>query len=270
MLQHSALRVVPLDQCVLHERTDPQRVARIAERLASEQALRNPPIVGTYPGLNGLIVVDGATRVTALRQLGVPHVIAQVVAYDDPAVALAGWNHIIADVPSDTFCAAMQTDAGVVVRDCPQAEAEAALAANLILAYAVDATGACWALEAPPARQDTTALLHAIFASYARLGLISRTLERRCISGAPQVLVVFPPYAKTALVKLVLAGGDVPPGITRHTIPERVLRINLPLGFLREETSLAQKQARLDTWIGERWATHRMRYYQEPTIVFDE
>ncbi|HYF62234.1 MAG TPA: hypothetical protein VD886_05425 [Herpetosiphonaceae bacterium] len=269
MFQHSALRVVPLDRCILHERTDPRRVAKLADRLASEQILSNPPIVGTHPGLDGLIVVDGATRVTALRQLGVPHVIAQVVAYDDPQVSLAGWNHAIGDVSGAAFRAAVQADAGVAVRACRHEEAEAALAADLLLAYAVDGAGACWALDMPAPGQDATALRHAIFASYARLGPITRTLERQ-YAGESQVLVVFPTYEKTTLVELVLAGHDVPPGITRHAIPERVLRLNLPLRFLREESPLVQKQALLDAWIGERTAAQRMRYYQEPTIVFDE
>ena len=59
------LRVVPIEQCLLHEQTDDARVARLAARLKADGMLRNPPVLGRHDGLDSLIVLDGATRVTA-------------------------------------------------------------------------------------------------------------------------------------------------------------------------------------------------------------
>ena len=59
------IRVVPIDHCLLHEQTDDARVARLAARLKADGLLRNPPVLGQHDGVDALIVLDGATRVTA-------------------------------------------------------------------------------------------------------------------------------------------------------------------------------------------------------------
>ena len=59
--------VVPIDHCLLHEQTDDARVARLAARLKTDGILRNPPVLGRHDGVDSLIVLDGATRVTASR-----------------------------------------------------------------------------------------------------------------------------------------------------------------------------------------------------------
>src|SRR5204863_5771752 len=45
-------------------------------------------------------------------------------------------------------------------------------------------------------------------------------------------LIVFPPYRPADLLALTRAGLRVPTGITRHIIPARALRVNVPLPLL--------------------------------------
>src|SRR5262245_8375211 len=97
------LQIVPLERCVLHEETDDERVARLEARLGAEGVLRNPPILGRHADLDTLIVLDGATRVTALQALGAPHILAQVVDYDDDAIELHTWSHVLSDMALDAL-----------------------------------------------------------------------------------------------------------------------------------------------------------------------
>ena len=62
------------------------------------------------------------------------------------------------------------------------------------------------------------------------------------------------------------AGAVLPAGISRHVIPGRALRINVPI----DNTPLEEKQAWLEAWLRQRRAGHGVRYYAEPTFLFDE
>ena len=80
------------------------------------------------------------------------------------------------------------------------------------------------------------------------------------------VVVVYPNYTKRDIVALSQAGAMLPAGITRHVIPGRALRINAPL----DGATLEQKQAWLTGWLREREVGHGVRFYAEPTFLFDE
>ena len=88
------LQLVPLDRCVLHESIDPQRVARLAAHLRAEDVLRNPPIVAAAAN-QPLMVLDGATRTTALRELGLLAAPVQLINYADERIELHTWAHLL-------------------------------------------------------------------------------------------------------------------------------------------------------------------------------
>ncbi len=200
------LQVVPIEQCLLHEETDGARVARLSARLAADGVLRNPPILGRHEGVEQLIVLDGATRVTALGALGY----------------LAR---------GDGRCLALGHSADLVAR--------AAALRRLFAAYAGRATIARFPPAEWPIRLDE---------------------HGACVA------VVYPTYAKRDLVALALAGAVLPAGITRHVIPGRALRINAPIN----QRPLAEKQAWLAGWLRDHQAGHHVRFYVEPTYLFDE
>jgi hypothetical protein len=63
----------------------------------------------------------------------------------------------------------------------------------------------------------------------------------------------------------------LPPGISRHIIQGRALKVNYPLAVLRDQTiSLAEKNEQLSLWIQEKLAKRQVRYYAESSYLFDE
>src|SRR5581483_10724667 len=88
-----AVRFVELAEIVPHEAHDPQRVARLAERIAEDGRLSNPPVVVAWG--RHYVVLDGATRVQALKQAGYPHAVVQVVSSNDAHLHAGTWNHVI-------------------------------------------------------------------------------------------------------------------------------------------------------------------------------
>ena len=69
---------------------------------------------------------------------------------------------------------------------------------------------------------------------------------------------------------LAESGLKVPPGLTRHIIHGRALRINYPLDKLKKNLSLEEKNAELDDWVRASFEARRVRYYAESTYLFDE
>jgi hypothetical protein len=268
------LRIVPLERCVLHEQTDDDRVARLMARIEAEETLRNPPILGRHPTIDTLIVLDGATRVTALQALGAPHILAQVVDYDDAEIELHTWSHALSKITLDELERVLADEALIREQRCDSQAAEMALRRRETLAYLADRDGRCVALGASDDIVDQAAALRRLFAAYAGHAEIVRVApsewHARLVSGAAQVAVVFPVHTKDDLVTLAQARMVLPAGITRHVIPGRVLRVNAPLTMLRDQRPLAEKQAWLDTWLQARRAERGVRYYAEPTFLFDE
>jgi len=268
------LQVVPLDTCVLHEETDAKRVTRLVERLTSDRILRNPPILGRHNGLEPLIVLDGATRVTALRELGAPHVVAQVVDYDNDIIQLHTWSHILAGMTLDELSSALAHEELLSVRTCSLHDAEVALMRRETLAYLADRSGQCLALYNGTGMVEQATALRQLFAIYATRAGIARVppteWRMRLEESEAGVAVVFPVHTKNDLVVLASANAVLPAGITRHVIPGRALRINVPLERLCDDQPFAEKQAWLDTWLREHQTGHGVRYYAEPTFLFDE
>jgi hypothetical protein len=82
--------------------------------------------------------------------------------------------------------------------------------------------------------------------------------------------MVFPSYKPHEILELALSGAKVPMGITRHIIPGRALRVNLPLEILEGAQSLPEKNAWLDGWLKDKMKNRNVRYYPEPVFLFDE
>jgi L-serine kinase (ATP) / ParB family transcriptional regulator, heme-responsive regulator len=268
------LRIVPLNRCVLHEQTDGDRVARLVARVKVEETLRNPPVLGRHPDIDTLIVLDGATRVTALQALGVPHVLAQVVDYADAEIELHTWSHVLSNITLDELELALAEETLIREQRCDPQAAEAALQRRETLAYLTDRDGRCVALDTSEDIVDQAAALRRLFAAYASRARIVRAApsewRARLHSGASEVAVVFPVHAKDDLVQLAQSGAVLPAGITRHIIPGRALRVNAPLSLLRNPQPLAEKQAWVEAWLQERRSERGVRYYAEPTFLFDE
>ncbi|MEO7913274.1 MAG: hypothetical protein ABIV47_26800, partial [Roseiflexaceae bacterium] len=223
------IRVVPIEHCLLHEQTDDARVARLAARLKADGMLRNPPVLGRHDGIDALIVLDGATRVTAARQLGLPYVVAQVVDYDDAVIQLHTWSHVLSGLALDTLCATLADEPALAARACTPYEAENALAHRETLAYLAGGDGRCFALGQSADVITRAAALRRLFAGYAGRAIITRVpptdWAARLDEQNDSVAVVYPTYTKRDIVALSQAGAVLPAGISRHVIPGRALRI---------------------------------------------
>jgi hypothetical protein len=83
-------------------------------------------------------------------------------------------------------------------------------------------------------------------------------------------LIIFPDFSLQDLLALSGEGYLLPSGITRFTISPRALHINYPLPELISDRTIDEKNERLREYIQEKINRKSVRYYPEPTYIFDE
>jgi hypothetical protein len=277
MLDFPTLTFLEVDRLLVHEQHDPQRARPLARRMQSSGVLRNPLIVSPLRDSSGrYLLLDGANRLAALREMGCPHALAQVVEPDDPGLALQTWNHLVWEVNAARFLRGIRQVPGLRLQRQAAPQAEPALEGDCALALVQSCKGHSYTLcGASGDLQRRAALLRAVVASYQQRGRLDRTSLRevgRLAEIYPSLggLVIFPRFSIWDLLRLAGMGYWLPPGVTRFTIAPRALHLNYPLEELAAGRPLEAKNQALQRWIQERLAHKGVRYYAEPTYLFDE
>ncbi len=271
------LRIVPLDAIVPHEVEDPQRAGPLIRALPVDGVLHNPPVVTELRQSPGrLVVLDGTNRLTALKELGYACALVQVVPYELPHVELHTWNHVLDGLPADELPRRFSAIHGLSVIPQDPFHARAELARRAILAYCLLGDGRILSLAGGgTVLRERTRLLQDIVQIY----LAGARLHRTNLSDFDSIhtlypemsaAIIFPKYEPVEILELAEEGLPVPPGITRHVIHGRALRLGYPLSELSADITLQQKNDRLAAWVRERFARKGVRYYAESTYLFDE
>jgi len=94
------LRMLPSGLLVTHEIAIPRRVERLSQHIRQEGLFKHPRLWRNTRERE-FVVLDGANRTTAVQSLGVPHLVAQLVQYEEPYVLLDTWYHVVAGMPLD-------------------------------------------------------------------------------------------------------------------------------------------------------------------------
>jgi hypothetical protein len=265
------LRVMATGRLLLHEEPDPARVERLREAIRRDAVLKNPPIVTPVSG-DRAAVLDGANRVTALRDLGVPQVVVQTVSYGRPEITLSTWRHYVRQEGSSGLRQRLDEVPGLPITELSDAdEADRRLAGREGAAAVVDSRGVVLVgVDGDPIVTANT--LRRIVALYRGRSQIYRvdggTWETLSDEYGPGAMVMFPPLTKDDILLIAARGGSLPTGISRHVIPGRALRLNTPLDWL--VGSGEDAQVRLDALLHRRSLDHGVRYYAEPTYLYDE
>jgi hypothetical protein len=269
------LKILPLDRLVLHEDHDLQRTLPLVAKLRAQGILRNPPIVMPLTDGSGrYMVLDGANRVTSLRELEFPHAVAQVVEASYPHVHLQTWNHIVWGMDINILVDSLRKVRGVqLTKIDPLKSLDAPLYMPLQIRLS---DGSFYILEESPSDLATHIdTLHQIVNTYKTRASIDRT-SQTLIDSLKKIypdltaLVIFPRFKIKTVLKLAAQDILLPTGITRFTISPRALHLNYPLHELSSGKPIEYKEAYLQHWVEERVKNKGVRHYTEATFLFDE
>ena len=271
------LRIVPVEALIPHEQHDVNRSGPLVLRLREQGVLRNPPIVTPLPPDDErFVVLDGANRATAALEAGLPHIVVQVVRYEDPGLRLTTWHHALGGLPALEFERMLAAVEGLECLPTDLRHARAVLARREAIAFVALPDRLAVTLHGGGELHQRNAVLNAVVDVYR-----ARTKFYRVASDSltdaqaehPEVtaLVVFPHFEPEEVLELATSGARLPAGITRHVIPWRALRIDVPLQRLADRTqTIADKNRWLTEWLGEKVHQRQVRFYQESTVMFDE
>lgn len=252
------LRVVPLESIRRHEEVDPLRVERLSRRIGADGIQVNP-MVCVEAADDLLVLLDGATRTESLKGIGLTDAVVQIV---DPAtVTLGTWHHVVRGCTTDELVASIGSASGLRLLDDGEPPRVVSRSGETRHVSGADRSG--------------NATLSALVAAYVGRWTVTRAID----PGVAPVAASYPDWAAvvefpTLTVEDVMAaavGEDLlPAGITRFQVPDRALRLNIPLSLLSDERSRADKQASLDALLEERASDGRIRRYEEPVFILDD
>lgn len=247
------LRLVELDRLILHEAHDERRLSRLRERVEAEGVQRNPVIVS--PHEDDYLVLDGAHRVHAMKEIGSRFILAQVVQSPESAES---WGHLLAGVDAAALCeiegVRLSGDDG---GHRPLAEIETAGGERVRLRAAGD--GLCDEVEA----------LWALQRLYPEGDVVRRVDPEGPVHLEDgEALIHYRPFTAAELVEVVRDGKVLPAGITRFRVRERILGVRFPLGSMMDGDP-GERNAELRRFVEEHWKQNRVRYYGEPVVLFE-
>ncbi len=269
-----SLEIVPTELVMPHEQIDDKRVRRLMERLEEDGRLVNPPLVTFWD--NKYVILDGATRFTALKRLGYPFVIVQTIPADSEEFNLHTWYHAISNnQPLPELVAQLSQIEGLKLSPISGSEIQDAFSdESNALCYFLDRNGeALLAQSAPGANR--LAVMNALVDTYTRWGTVERTLLTdlgRLLAQFPHMVAVavFPQFRPSTVFNVASRGDFLPAGLTRFVIPGRILRLNADLVRLKKDEPLATKRQWFNQFLEDKLARSRLRYYQEPVVLLDE
>jgi hypothetical protein len=265
------LRIVPLNSVFLHENVDPRRVERLAKRLEADDLLVNPPIV--IEAGDRYVVLDGATRTTALKQLGYQHTVVQLVSPDED-LRLRTWYHTVRGADPTQLIKRIDDLPEIVMVEHESPKALGAVLARKRLCYLHTVEYRIFLVRAASGVDDLEAL-NQVTKTYIDTSDLTRTLTTDMNTLRQEypdltALVVFPQYTVEQVLQIARNSQLLPSGITRFIIPGRVLRLNVELDYLKSDRSLDEKNTWLDQLVAKKLLKGRVRYYQEPVYLLDE
>jgi hypothetical protein len=267
------LRIVHSKELIGHEEVDPSRVERLVRRLQSDGVLKNPPVVARA-GLQH-VVLDGVTRVAALRKLGIRDVLVQIVDYDGPGIDLHSWCHVVVGMQGRELMSAVKSHGGLKAQYTDLLMARVALSRRRILCYLMLRDRGVVSVAGGASPEERVALVNEVVGLYVRRAQVYRVMgddldalleEYPDLSAA----VVFPCYTCGEIMRTALNGAKLPMGITRHAISGRALGLNVDLVMLDSDIPLEQKNLWLSNLIKSRIKNKRVRFYPESVFRFDE
>ncbi|MEW6013937.1 MAG: ParB N-terminal domain-containing protein [Candidatus Zixiibacteriota bacterium] len=268
------LRILPLSRLRFHEAPDEERLLNLVNRLGDEGILKNPPIVAD-PGDGGnFLILDGANRVTALSKLHFEHIPVQVVKIDDANLTINCWHHAVEKFDRSFFENHISKIAALTTHESDVVPEETAKSPSFLcsLTFAdrkslLLESGGSLLQKVEILNQFTDCYLHT--PHYDRVSYLN--LEHLAHNYPEfRTLLQFRTFSAAELMQVVNSGKKLPAGITRVVLPKRALGLNISLELLKSSLTLEEKNHWLQETMQKMVLHKSIRFYQEPTFVFDE
>lgn len=268
------LELLKIKDIKLHETTENNRLRNVFGRIAGSKYLMNPVIVGRHG--KDLILIDGANRLSTLKEIGCKLAIAQVIDYKNNKIKLKRWHHLVYNLEIDTlvsFCGKLNLkyeytgykNGSIILKEN----------FNHILASDINSKTSI-IIELPKNFRKLLESLNEFTRLYFKKYKFDRSEEEITITDLRKytrkkgTLIEFPYFTKKQIVEIANNHDRLPAGITRHILENRVLHVKYELAKLMDEKKLEERKAELQKYLLSKIDKNKVRQYRESVIVFDE
>ena len=260
------LRIIDIHSVLPHEKSDLQRSTPLIEQLRHAEYFTNPPVVASIDD-SQYVLMDGANRHNSLKHLGFDHILVQIADYNTDFISLGVWQHVVSDWDSKHFVQLLEQIPGIEIRNGWNGKAVAHILLHEGPVYGIHAK-----IDSLIERNRTLCQVVETYHHHAILYRTPHTDPTHIWSLYPSgiALVMFPTYEPQHIIEAAVNEAFLPPGVSRHIINGRALRLNYPMERLRADLPLEDKNEHLQQWVREKLATRSVRYYAESTYQFDE
>jgi len=252
------LRVVPLESIRRHEEVDPLRVERLQSRISAEAIQVNPMVCIEAPD-GELVLLDDAARTETLKRIGLTLAVVQIV--EPHSVDLSTWHHVVRECTPEELLGAVEAS--------PDLEVSENYGTPSIHPY----EGPSHLVTGGNGISDN-ATISALVRTYIGRWRVTRTTDPRREHVATSypgwaAIIEFPIVTIDDVMEAAVGNDLLPAGVTRFLVPNRALRLNVPLDLL-QGNSVAAAQTALNRLLEERASEGRIRRYEGPIYILDD
>jgi len=269
--RYPTLDILPAENIYLHEHHDPQRTHPLLERIKSSRILYNPPVVIPIgDDSTRFMVLDGANRVTAMKEMGLPHLLVQIVDPNSPGLSLQTWNHVIWNTKPEGLIKEIGSIKEILLESISK---PAFTPHSLGLLELPDHRRFSLVTSSPSRRSE---VITKLVQMYSNIAHFDRTMieEIEGMNGYYKKLaglIIYPQFKISEVIQFCQEENLLPAGITRFIVSPRALRVNYSLDKLaNSRQSIEEKRQDLHHYIQELMEKKGVRIYTETTVLYDE
>jgi len=263
------LKLLSSSKILLHEECEDNRFGKLIARFNEERVLYNPLIIGKIE--DKFILIDGANRFEALRNIGCLSILGQLVDYSSPDVTLKTWYHFVNEMTLDDLVNYCNKNS-LKFSECrinskPENKEQLIVKSSQNQAICISLSNE---LEEMLSTLSKLNRYYENEFSYARIDSDTDISDVKKLSTEEGLLFIFPEFHKEDIVTISGLKQKLPAGISRHLIPNRVLHIKILIDALMTDEHLERRNEELEKYVQYKIDTKKVRLYREPILIFDE
>ncbi len=294
------LGFVHIENLIVHETCDFNRVRQLADQIRRDGHLKNPILVSAFLAKNKtdnslsdenekLLILDGVNQVSALKLLGYPDVLVQKVNYFDPNVELTSWDHLIFKIGKNEIMERLRSEnLEIIPYDAEYIKADVGMRHLINTGGRSEANEKLLGLiifrdrsillirqeDSSPEKKvkhlfHILAIYNTSWEIYPHLGGDSVISAFDTLENCSAVNII-PPFRKEEIVDLSARGILLPFGVTRFVIPQRILGLEISSSVLGASVPLSEKNLFLKELLSYRVKSKKTKYYQGSVFLFNE
>jgi hypothetical protein len=237
------ISLLEIDALKPHEEVIEPLVKSLADAMRIQGIVRDPLIVDQ----DKLVILDGMHRHGSLKVLGCHFAPCCLVDYDNPLIKVGSWFRLFNVNDAGSVAEKLLRENKLSYTEQKMNAASPDLTSHSII-LTDNGTQYCLARDTNPIElsRAAVALEKAMVRQGYHVDYLSESVALQNLkSGNVNFLIALPVFSKEQIREFGVRGLLLPHKTTRHVMPSRPLRIDIPLDMLRERHA-SQEQADLE------------------------